>query len=608
MVAAVIAQGLVALAIALPWLTMLPIHGAAGAGAHAITLVAACHGAGLVVGRLVQRRTAGPWLVIQWGIATLIGLSGLAITVGIATLATQAILVFGFAAVHSVSLTLGFADCARRIADRGTDGTARPLSWLIPALALAGLGAVAVLGAADDPIARPFDDEGHAPAQLRRVLDTGALADPIGYPRRSQLGGQIALAAVASGAGDGVAEIIEKLALVLALGLAISRIGARDPVAALWAVVLVVAAFALALAPTDPLPCWTAVGLIVALYVMLGDADPPPALPLAVTAGALIALRYEFAPIAAVAVITAWLRRRNDHPRTAILIGGVFAVAFPFLVTRMVAWRSVPMMAQAMLALPHQAPVVVRLAIAALIALPTAGLLHLILPGHGALRAPVLATAVALGAVAIHLVGAGPYALRLTWPIAIGFAIALVIELARSRAAGAAALVTALALCAVIYEGREAPGRLRWARRLATAASGIEYLQRPAGVADGVYAELLAKVPPDVIVAVWVSAPEQLDYASHRIIDLRVPVVARMRRHRSDSQRSQLEPLLAQLSAGFLLLEGDDLRLQRARNNLVYGAVCRTALAICADDLEVIAFDHRVVARRDNLELIELRH
>jgi hypothetical protein len=174
----------------------------------------------------------------------------------------------------------------------------------------------------------------------------GTLGDPIGYPRFAQLGAQIALAAIASGAGDGFTRIIEPLAQLLAVGLAVSRIRAGGTSSAVWAILLVVTAFALALAPTDPLPCWTAVGLIVALYTTLGDPEPPP-LPLAVIAGALIALRYELAPIAAVAVTCAWWRRRDVHRATAILIGGAFAVVFPFVIARVAAWRSVPELAHA---------------------------------------------------------------------------------------------------------------------------------------------------------------------------------------------------------------------------------------------------------------------
>jgi hypothetical protein len=605
-VGAVIGAGAVAAVLVLPWLSLLPLHGVAAALAHAVTLVAAFHGAGLVVARLARQNAAAPLLIVQWGIAALIGLSGLAIAVHAGTLATHTVMVFGFAAVHTGIVGLGFA----RHAERAAQGLAGPRAWIVPAALLALLGTLAVLGAAGDTLARPFDDEGHVLAQLKRLLDTGQLGDPIGYPRNVQLGGQIAFAAVASGAGEGGARIGEALALVLALGLTVSRIRPRDPSDALWATVLIVTAFALALAPTDPLPCWTAAGLIVALHAMGSEAEPPPALPLAITAGALITLRYEFAPIAAVAVIAAWWGRRRDHRTTALLIGGVLAIGAPLFVARLAAWHALAPIAHAAIAPRPHAALTLRILLAAAIAAPAACVLRLVLPESRAVRWAAITTALALGAIAARVTGAGPYAMRLAWPIAIGFAITLVIELARSRRSSAAAFITLLVLCVLLQEGREAPGRLRWSRRLAAMATNIEALQRPPGDRADPYAPLLARVPPGATVAVWVTEPERVDYARHRIIDLRTPGVARLRVHRWDAHASKLEPLLGALAARFLLIERDDAHIQRTQSDPRYRAACQTQrqprLPICADDLEAIALNHRTIARHDNLELVEL--
>jgi hypothetical protein len=602
--AAVIASGCVVAALALPWLYLLPVHGAAAVLAHALTLVAAFHGAGLVIAWLAGQRAAAPLLIVQWGAAALIGLSGLAIAAGAGTLATHAALVFGAAAVHTGVLGVRFTHHAARAGQ----ALAGPRTWLVPAALLGALGVLAVLGAAGDSLARPFDDEGHVIAQLRRVLDTGALADPIGYPRRAQLGGQIALAAVASGAGDGVARIVEALAAVLALGLAVSRIRARDPDAALWATVLIATAFGLALAPIDPLPCWTAVGETVALYAMLGDPEPPPALPFAITAGALLTLRHELVPVAAVALLAAWVRRRGDLRRTAILIGGVLAVAVPFLVARTIAWRSVPAIAQAALVGPPQPLLAVRLLIAAAIAAPAACVLRLALPGSAAPGrvATATATAVGLGGIAAHLTSAGPYGLRLAWPVAIAFAITLVIELARTRSAGPAALIPVLVMCVLLHEGREAPGRLRWSRRLAAAATSITYLEHPPGAAAGPYDALLASVPPGATVAVWVAEPERLDYARHRIVDLRTPAGARLRGSPWGPRSGKLAALLAALPAAYALIEDDDAHVQRTQSDVLYRFACPARPPACADELAAIALGHRVVARGDRLALVEL--
>ena len=598
-----IASALVVAAIALPWLTLVPLHGVAAAIAHAITLVAALHGAGLVVARLADQRDAPPLLVVQWGLAALIGLSGIAIAGRVGTLSGHAVVVFGCVAIHTVALGVRFGERVERVGA----ALAGPRLWLIPAGLLAALGAITVLAAAGDSFAQPFDGDGHLAAQLRRVLLTGGLMDPIGYPRSAGLGAQVALGAIASSPGDDAARAIDALALVLALGLAVSCMRVTEPVSALWAVVLVAGAFALPLAPFDPVPYWTCAGLIVALHRMLSDAEPPPALPLGLVAGALLALRYELAPIAAVAVIAAWWRRPRDLRRAAILFGGVAAVALPFVVARALAWRSIPALASAMFSHAPRGSLAVHAAITAAIAVPGALVLRLALPDSRGLRIAATTTAVALAALVAHLTGAGPASLRIAWPIAIAFAIALVIELARSRWSGPAALIASLAACAMLYEAGQASGRVRWSRRMAAAATGIEYLVRPPGDARDPYAPLLANVRRGATVAVWVAEPERLDYARHRFLDLRTPAGAWLRDHRWRDHAPAAAALLARLSADYLLFEADDARVLRTQSDLLYRWLCATPRPICDDDLEAVARTHRLVAERAGVRLIDLR-
>jgi hypothetical protein len=596
----VIAPALVVAAIALPWLILLPLPGVVAAAAHAITLIAAFHGAGLIVARLGNRRGTAPLLLVQWGIAMTIGLSGLAIACHAGTLACQAVLVFGCAAVHTASVGAQFARCVARVEAR----LAGPPWWLPPTALLVGIGALTVLGAAGGSFAQPFDDDGHLLAQLRRVLDTGALADPIGYPRSGGLGGQVALLAAVAGAGDGFARAVDPLAQVLALGLAASRIGARDRSTALWSMIVIAGGFALA-PPIDPLPCWLAVGLVVALHAMLSEPEVP-ALPLAITAGALIALRYELAPVAAVAMIAAWWRRRDAHHVTAVLIGGAGLVAAPLLIARASAWHSVPWFAQAALAAPSPSSWLVRIAIAAAIAIPTAFAILLALPDRRELRWVAAATAVALGALAADVTGTGAYSARLAWPLAIGFAVTAITQLAGSGRSSPAALIGSLVLCVLIYEGSGARDRATWGQRLAAAATDIGALQRPPGDPVDPYAAVLAQLPGDAAVAVWVAAPEQLDYARRRIIDLRTPAFARLREHRWAAHVSKLDSIVSEL-APFLLIEGDDAPVKRVQTDLLYRFVCQPPRPICADDLEAIALRHPIVARRDNLVLVDLR-
>jgi hypothetical protein len=609
-VGAVIARGIVALALALPWLVLAPLHGVPAAIAQVLIVVAALHGAGIAVGWLAGERTVPPLLAVQWGMAALIGLSGIAIAAHAGTRAVQLALVLVGAGVHSAALAIRSGE----FIERTRAALAAPRSWLVPAGLLVGLAAVHVLGAAGGDFAQPFDDDGHLVAQLRRVLDTGALGDPIGYPRRGGLGAQVALAALAASPGGAFAAVVEPLAAALALGLAVARLGPRDPARALWATALVAAGYALPFAPFAPLPCWTAVGLLTALYQMTGDDAAPPALPLGLTAGALAALRVELAPIAAVALVAVGWRWRHDRRRLALVTGGALAVVVPLWIARALAWRTIaPDGAHVMTALRALAAgpamslagLAARAGLAAAIALPVTWLLRLAVPDSRGLRAAAAATAVALGAVVARLVGSWPFALRLVLPIAIGFAIALMIELARSRRTGTAALIGLLALCAVIHDGASTTGRRRWSVRLASAATDLMYVRRPPATA-AVYAPLLAGVPAGATVAIWVAEPERLDYARHRIVDLRTPAAARLRDHSWASHASTAAPLLDALAADYLLIEADDARMLRTHTDLFYRWLCRSWQPLCDDDLEAIARDHRVVAERAGVQLVDL--
>lgn len=607
-----IARGIVALALALPWLVLAPLHGVPAAITQVLIVVAALHGAGIAVGWLAGERAVPPLLAVQWGMAALIGVSGIAIAAHAGTRAVQLALVLVGAAVHSAALAIR----SDEFVERTRAALAAPRSWLVPAGLLVGLAAVRVLGAAGAGFAQPFDDDGHLVAQLRRVLDTGALGDPIGYARRGGLGAQVALAALASSPGAAFATVVEPLAAALALGLAAARIGTRDRAGALWATALVAAGYALPFAPYDPLPCWTAVGLITALHQMTGD-DAPPALPLGITAGALAALRVELAPLAAVALVAAGWRWRHDRRRLALVTGAALAVVLPFWIARALAWGSIApggahAVQAALRALAGDPPARLaalagRAALAAAVALPTAALLRLAVPDSRGLRTAAVATAIGLGAVVARLVGTWPFAFRLVLPIAIGFAMALVGELARSRRTGPAVLIGALALCVVVHEGASTTGRRHWATRLASAAGDITYLRRPPAAAPPPYAPLLAGVPPGATVAAWVGEPERLDYARHRIVDLRAPATARLRDHRWLPHPSTAAPLLAALAADYLLIEADDARVLRTQTDVLYRWLCPTWQPICDDDLEAVARDHRVVTERAGVRLVDLR-
>jgi len=309
--------------------------------------------------------------------------------------------------------------------------------------------------------------------------------------------------------------------------------------------------------------------------------------------------------VGAVMVLAAWWRRRGDHRNTTALLGGALAVVAPFVVARAIAWRSVPAIAASVLGPPPQAPVAVRLLVAAAIAVPAAFVLRLALPERR-LRTAATATAAALGAIAAHLTAAGLYSQRLAWPIAIAFAITLVIELVRSRWSGPSALITLLVLCLIIYEGREAPGRLRWSHRVEASASDIDALRCPAGEDADPYRGILARIPAGATVAVWVTEPQRLDYVRHRIIDLRVPAGAHLRERRT-AHPSRLVALLAQLSAAYLLVESDRTHADAAEGSRLSRFICGLPLASCTDELEAVVQGHHVVSENRGVRLVDLR-
>ena len=559
---------LVAIAMA-PWLTLLPIDGPFAVLTQALVVVAAFHGAGLVVAQLA-RRAIHPLLAVQVGIAALIALGGLATALGRFTLATQVIALYGFAAVHTAAIGLRFATYRESLA------SLRPSrrSWLVPALLLAALASFHILGAAGDLGARPFDDDGHVLAQLQRLRETGALADAIGYPRAAQLGGQLVLDAIATVATDVHAfRIAEAIAFVLALGLAFSRAKPHDTTTGLWILLVVLGAVAFTFVPDDPATAWTAVGLILALHALV--ADDLPALLIGLVAGALVTLRFELAPIAGAAVVAAWWPQRSAHRRTLWLVIGMLAVVLPFAIARIAAWSSIPEPAHALL-LPARGPTVARLAIATVIAIPAIGLVLAVVADRG-LRWLFIAAVLAASGIVAQLTGDRPYAIRFLWPIGVACVLVVAIEVVRGKKLAVAALLISLAIAVVVTEAQIATGRFRWTRRSVDITEHVEYLRHASDAPiTGGYSALLDRVPAGFTVAIWIARPERLDYTRHRIIDLRSPRAAHL--------RSRLTKLAVAVEAAYLLVETDYRR----------------------DDLEPLVALGRVVATAPGLQLVAL--
>jgi len=578
-----------------PWLAVLPLHGALAVLAQAALFVAAAHGAGQVTAALAGRERPHPLLAFQLGLATLIAVAGVAIALGIATVAMQLSIACSFAGVHSAILVARWHEVPAE----------RSRAWLAPAVLLGALAIVHVLGAAGDVGARPFDDDGHVLGQLQRLRDTGGLGDGTGYARASQLGGQLALTALATVPGDvHLARVLEALAFTGAIGLAIARIRPRDAASALWAVMVVVGASALAFAPLDLAACWTIVGLVLALHALLDDAQPHPGL-VALVAGALMTLRIELAPLALAAIARTWWPLRREPRAAWAIVLGVLVAAVPLMLAR---HGAAPSDEIRRLIGTAGGRSLGRIAVFAALAVP-AGAFVAFAFRRSAQRWLAIGAALTLLAITTGALGERAYAMRLLWPLGIAAGLALAIQLSRAVTLTVAAMLASVVLLVLVYEGREATGRTRWTRRYLELAQSIEYVRHTGTdtpVAGG-YAVLLAKVPRGATVAIWVARPERLDYRAHRFVDLRTPRAARLRIHRFDAHTSRMAALVAATGAQYLLLEEDLRGALRIRESWHQRFVCSAWSPACADDLETLVLDHRVVATDRGVRLVELR-
>jgi len=231
--------------------------------------------------------------------------------------------------------------------------------------------------------------------------------------------------------------------------------------------------------------------------------------PLGLVAGALATLRLELAPVALVFVVIGARRR------APVAIGIALAVIAPYAVVR---WQA---------------------------------------DSHGARLAAATITWA-----------------RVVWPLVIALGVLAFVHLAHRAVLAGAALVATFVACILIYDGREAHAHLAWGQHYVDRVENIEYLRdtyaRP--TRDPAYERLLAAVPADALVALWIDRPDRLDYSRHRFVDARVPRVARL---------PHPAKLVDELHAHYLLLEHPQ-------------------------DLDPIARDHAVVATADGVLLVDL--
>ncbi|MGE5184462.1 MAG: hypothetical protein ACM31C_20470 [Acidobacteriota bacterium] len=541
---------LAALALVAPWLVWLPFVRAPAAVEllGAIAIAGAWHGWGRVVAR-VSRRDGDAVVTTAWGLAATCAIAGVAIALHVYD---ARLLVIGGAVAHTADLALRWRE-VRELRVRPTRYS------IVPVAIVVVIALFAVLAAAGQGAARPFDDDGSVIAQIQRLVDTGALGDAIGYPRTAQLGGHVALAGLASAFAEPArARLVDGgLGLALVLALACTRIRPRDTCGAIWLVLIALAACVLAPPGSDLAPLWLPAALIVAADATLAGNEVHGAralVPVALLAGALAAIRSELAPAALALIVGAWwlarTRTREDLPRAFAAIGGMVLVLAPYAVARTLAWHAVASSAHALVEPPHGSPLV-RLAVCAAIAFAAAPLALLVVRELPDRRLRIVAVACAVGVASVTAFGVRPYASHVYWPLAVGGLVAVAIALAARREPPAIALVLSLLALVFVHQAQAATGRYTsWSWRAYDLGFDVE-AARHALPEGGSYERLLAPVPRDAIVAVWVTRPELLDYAANRIVDLRTPRVAKLR----DPDR--FAELVSASHARWLLLEDD---------------------------------------------------
>jgi hypothetical protein len=545
-----IARAVVVLSLAAPVLALAPLE--ERLLLHAllaiVAIVAACHGLGTAIAWTV-RREAHPVLAIAWGLAAMILLAGLSLLLAIS--GQIPILMIGGVA-HVIFGIRDFGSRTDRVA--AYLAPARIRWWIVPAALVSVIGGLHVFGTLDTASIRAFDDDGNVLAQIARILDTGTLADHIGYARTTQLGAHATLGSIAAAlAGLGGARLFEKLAFVLTLVYVARAIGARDASTSLCSSLLVLTLGALHLPTPDPLaPLWLLILLVIAAYDTLqrndrGDADA--VVPLALLVGAVGALRIEWLPIAAVfGIVGMYVRERGARSRALALVAGVLCVMLPYVIVRMPAAHLAPRMTLVQLAL--FAGMVAGASPLAWIATKRLG--------ARAIRCLPLALIAGYAGIASRLTTSGNYGYRYLLPIAIAGLAIIALSLARRLPSSVRrfAIVLAVVTVASIYGAREARGRRRWSTRVFELATSIDYARASSTASPPhPYAELVSHVPAGATVAIAVLRPELVSYASHTIVDVRTPRTARL-------SSARLRQLVVTSGATYVIVE--DRRFEEA--------------------------------------------
>lgn len=411
----------------------------------------------------------------------------------------------------------------------GAVGLVAGIAWLVEArpglaphlltrraialLALTGsVVAVAFLASLGAPAGDGSDGDGLLRGVLARLYQTGALDDGLGLPRDLGLGGNPVALTLGVGMPDNTAlHVLDGgLGLALVFALLVPRV-ARTPFGGYGALVVVALILGVPPLPPDLSPRWLSVALLIALHDALASENRDHHAVLLTVAlaslghGGLAALAF---------VVATSARARTSAAVAAVGLAGYVLAA----VTADGMAQSLPSFGRLV------GGVVVALVTWSLASLATRPLVR---PGLARWQ---LAIAIAIGA---GLAAAPTYILAL--PLIAPYVIALLLLWtvhAFEASDGRRFIVTAIVFAAVLI-----PAGLRfrlgvpprtWGGRWSDELDAVRASSAPAAPVASLTAYEAAQraIPAGARVAVWVDAPEHLDYRRHAIIDLRSAAAA----------------------------------------------------------------------------------
>jgi hypothetical protein len=500
-----------------------PATGKLAVALVSLSVLAAMHGYGRILAAWARDPNAPVGLALAWGVAAYLGAAGVLIAVGLFGPAARTAIVVGGVVLHTGWL-LQQADRVLTAA-RGL----RPATVVAIAFSVLVLGLLVL--AAAGRWSGPFSDgETSYLGQLRRLDDTGALADGFGFPRRAGLGGQIALSALATPLDARATYLVDRgLLIVILVLLAIAATGATLRAKAAVAAVLPLALTASAEYLVGPGPYGSLIVLVLATAISIDraiEAQSARLLLLAVLLAAAAATITHAALVFALGIIGvgtfkasrwahggSWWRRR-----AAVVAVGVIT---PYLVSaihaRVVSPRPTVGHASA-------ASIATGAAIGGVLAMLTV----LALPG-GRHRSALLAASASIavaGAIATTPAAVLAYAGPVVVAIVLLLALLAIVREPAVVPLGATVVLVTLAV-GLLAAARLAPRHplLGWrtrAMQLVDDARAVGELP-PASATRlaAAYTAAQDAVPAGARLAIWVERPDLIRYARNDVTDLR---------------------------------------------------------------------------------------